>query len=147
MIYAPVASSDSIRVMLNTASMQGFYIDVMDVNNAFLVPELEEEIYIEIPDHFDMIHPDVPEGSVLRLDKALYGLKQSPAVFNAHIHRRLTNELGFQRSSRDPCVYTRVEFDVDEKPISVSMISLYVDDLIICIRRENVMMDFIMAAL
>ena len=51
--------------------MLGYYVDVMDVNNAFLFPDLEEDIYIEVPAHFrELLGIEVGPNSVLKLNKA-----------------------------------------------------------------------------
>lgn len=49
----------------------------MDVVNAFLQGELYEDIYVDLPDEFNL-----PKGRVLKLNKALYGLKQASRVWN-----------------------------------------------------------------
>jgi hypothetical protein len=39
--------------------------------------DLEKEIYIEIPDFFELVRPDTTrESFYIRLTKSLYGLKQ-----------------------------------------------------------------------
>lgn len=44
----------------------------MDVITAFLNGDVEEDIYVELPNGYD-----VPEGMVLKLNRLLYGLKQA----------------------------------------------------------------------
>lgn len=49
----------------------------MDVITAFLNPLLEEEVYMEQPEGFEIKGPN-NEKLVCRLRKSLYGLKQAP---------------------------------------------------------------------
>jgi hypothetical protein len=53
----------------------------MDINIIFLNLDLEEEIYIEIPDFFELVHPNITrDNSYIRLRKSFYKLKQAPRV-------------------------------------------------------------------
>ena len=51
----------------------------MDVITAFLHSDINEDIYIKIPEGWTDEHNNpIPLGMVARLNKALYGLKQAP---------------------------------------------------------------------
>jgi hypothetical protein len=71
-VFAPVARTESVRVMIALAAHHGWPIHHMDVKTAFLNGELLEEVYMEQPPGF-VINGE--ESKVMRLQKALYGLR------------------------------------------------------------------------
>ena len=73
--FAPVAKMNTVRVLLSVAVNNAWPLFQMDVKNAFLHGDLEEEVYMKLPPG----HPRENEpNKVCRLYKAIYGLKQSP---------------------------------------------------------------------
>ena len=60
------------------ATEMGWQIHQMDVKTAFLNGIIQEEVYIEQPQGFEM---HGRESHVCRLKKELYGLKQSPRAW------------------------------------------------------------------
>ena len=76
----------------------------MDVKLAFLNGYLEEEVYVEQPQGYE-----VPgqKHKVYRLKKALYGLNQAPRAWYSLIDSYLTKN-GFHRSESEPALYTKV---------------------------------------
>ena len=99
----------------------GWKIHQMDVKTAFLNGFIQEEVYIEQPEGFE-VHGK--ETHVCRLKKALYGLKQAPRAWYSRIDTYL-QQLGFRKSEADPNLYFIV---VGEEPL---ILVLYVDDLVI----------------
>ena len=93
----------------------------MDVKTTFLNGEIEEEVYIEQPQGFEVHSRDT---HICRLKKALYGLKQAPRAWYARMDSYLTR-LGFSKSHVDPNLYYKV---VNNAPV---ILLLYVDDLFI----------------
>ena len=92
----------------------------MDVNNAFLHGDLQEEIYMEQPPGF--VQSD--SSLVCGLKKSLYGLKQAPRAWYAKMDRCLLDS-GFSRCHSDTNVYTKRVGD------HLLLLVLYVDDLIL----------------
>lgn len=72
--YAHVAKVNIIWVLLYLAANLNWSLQQLDVNNAFLNDDLEEEAYMDLPPGFDSKREN---GKVCRLKKSLYGLKQS----------------------------------------------------------------------
>ena len=111
----------SLRTILALACEEGMHVHQMDVKTAFLNGNLEEEVYMEQPDHLEKKNP---KQKVWKLKKALYGLKQAPRAWNKLLHEFLEAQ-GFTRSLYDTAIYVRGE--KEERVI----LSVYVDDLLI----------------
>lgn len=92
----------------------------MDVHNAFLHGDLEEEIYMKLPPGFKASNSE----KVCRLRKSIYGLKQSPQCWFAKLTTAL-KEYGFEQNLSDYSLFT---MDKDGTQIHVL---IYVDDLVI----------------
>ena len=73
-IFAPVAKMVSVRCFLLVVVAKGWELHQMDVNNAFLHGDLEEEVYMTLLLGFRTSGP----GKVCKLKKSRYGLKQAP---------------------------------------------------------------------
>lgn len=61
----------TVRCLLSVAIARGWEFHQMEVSNAFLHGDLEEEVYIQAPEGYMV--PKV--GMVCKLRKSLYGLK------------------------------------------------------------------------
>jgi len=99
--FAPVAKMTTVRVLLSVAINNGWEMSQMDVINAFLHGDLEEEVFMKLP-------PRHPQGGdsrmVCHLYKSIYGLKQSPHARHAKLSIAL-EALGFKKSSTDSSLY------------------------------------------
>ena len=72
--FAPVAKLHTIRIVLSWTVNLGWGLWKMDVKNAFLQGELEDEVYMHPPPGLEHL---VKKRNVLRLKKAINGLNQS----------------------------------------------------------------------
>ncbi|KAL0641376.1 hypothetical protein Bca4012_103818 [Brassica carinata] len=95
--FAPAAKLHTIRIILSIATNLEWGLWQMDVKNAFLQGELEDEVYMQPPPGLESI---VKPGNVLRLKKAIYGLKQSPRAWYHKLSTTL-NGKGFRKSELD----------------------------------------------
>jgi hypothetical protein len=133
--FAPVARLETFRLVLALAAANGLQIHQMDVVTAFLNPDIDGEVYMELPpgvenswlwpESTDQIQ-EIPHDAICRLLKALYGLKQAPRLWFKHIDSFL-KKLGFHPSDNDANLYISED----------AWILLYVDDLLIVSKSER----------
>ena len=119
--FAPIAKLHTIRIVLSVATNLGWDLWQMDVKNAFLQEELEDEVYMLPPPGLEGM---VKLGNVLRLKKAIYGLKQSPRAWYNKLSTTL-NGRGFRKSELDHTLFTL------NTPSGIIVFLVYVDDIII----------------
>ncbi|XP_073222557.1 uncharacterized protein [Cicer arietinum] len=86
--FASFSKLNTIRVLLPLAVNLDWSLNPLDVKNAFLNGDLEEEAYMDSPIGFE----DKFGSNVCKLQKYLYGLKQSPRAwfdkFNRSVKRQ-----------------------------------------------------------
>lgn len=118
--FAPVVKMTTMRIVLEVAAAKGWELYQMDVHNAFLHGDLEEEVYMRLPPGYST--PD--DKRVCRLKKSIYGLRQSPRCWFSKLSKALL-EFGFKQNYKDYSLFTLTRG-------SRSMFVLvYVDDLIV----------------
>ena len=74
-IFSPVVKMNSIRTILSRVAAKYLHLEQLDVKTAFLHADLEEDIYMQQPEGYEV---KGKEKLVCRLKKSLYGLKQAP---------------------------------------------------------------------
>lgn len=114
---APTLDLHSVTLLVALYVQYNMCGTTLDVDKAFQIPEVKEDLYIEWPQGTKPV-----PGKCLKLRNSLYGLKQAAHDWHQVIHALLA-ELGFQSIPNMPCLYyTRVG---DE----LTVIGLYVDDI------------------
>jgi hypothetical protein len=119
--FALVTRYTSIRSIVAIMAEMGWSIHQMDVKTTFLNGFIEEEVYIEQPQGFEVMERD---SHVCFLRKALYGLKQAPRAWYSRIDAYLL-QMGFEKSEADPNLYYIIRGE------DTLILILYVDDLFI----------------
>ncbi|RVW61844.1 Retrovirus-related Pol polyprotein from transposon RE2 [Vitis vinifera] len=115
-----VAKMTTVRAFLAIAALKNWELHQMDVHNAFLHVDLEEEVYMKLPPGFERSDLNL----VCRLRKSLYGLKQAPRCWFAKLVMALKG-YGFLQSYSDYSLFTYTKGNVQINVL------VYVDDLII----------------
>ena len=89
--FSPVVKAATIRLVLSIVVSRGWSLRQLDVQNAFLLGVLEEEVYMKQPPGFVNTHAPL---HVCKLGKALYGLKQAPRAWYSRLSKKM-QALGF----------------------------------------------------
>lgn len=118
--FAPVAKLVTVRCLLSVAVAKGWELHQMDVNNAFLHGDLNEEVYMQLPPGFS----SSKSGYVCRLRKSIYGLRQASRNWYAKLADAL-QRYGFKQSGADYSLFTCT------RGTAFLGVLVYVDDLII----------------
>src|ERR1044072_7743493 len=120
--FAPVAKLNSVRVLLSLAANLDWPLHQLDIKNAFLNGELEEEVYMQIPPGLESTNNS---DKVCKLRKSIYGLKQSPRAWFDRL-TRVVKEDGFIQCQTDHTMF--VKYSSEGK---TALFIVYVDDIVI----------------
>ncbi|UYV73987.1 hypothetical protein LAZ67_11001719 [Cordylochernes scorpioides] len=128
--FAPVVRYDSVRVLLALATVMDMEIMQFDIKTAFLNGDLDEDIYMQIPEGKEVENKNL----VCKLKKSLYGLKQSPRIWNEKFTYFL-KQFQLTQSQADPCVFYQTKTDAK------IFLALYVDDGIMMSTSNNLLKE------
>ena len=95
----------------------------MDVKSAFLYSDIDKEVYIDLPDSWELFPNIFKLGeTALLLQKALYSLKQSPRLWQLTLKAAL-KRLGYLPLVADQCIYQYANTGL--------IIIIYIDDFLL----------------
>ena len=98
--HAPVASWNSIRMLLNQTALHRWHTNHLDYVLAYPQAPVERDLYMKIPAGFE-IENGKNLDYVLKIHCNIYGQKQAGRVWNHYFVNKLVNELGFKQSKVD----------------------------------------------
>ncbi|KAG8478469.1 hypothetical protein CXB51_028351 [Gossypium anomalum] len=133
--FSPVVKPATIRVILSIAVAKRWSLRQVDVNNAFLNGDLDNEVFMQQPPGF-VQYDSAGQPFVCRLKKALYGLRQAPRAWFDKLKRFLVS-IGFVVSKSDASLFIRITSD------SILYVLVYVDDIIITGSVSSVIAKFV----
>lgn len=117
-VFANTGKYKTMRCALSITARLGLRLKQLDVPQAFIQAPLEEDVYMEMPEGFEV------EGMVCHLKKSLYGLKQSPRNWYLLCSAYLVEELGLQATISDPCLFWK-----KSRTGKLILLFLFVDDM------------------
>ena len=126
-MFSLVARYTSIRTIIALTVKIKWKLHQMDVKTTFLNGVIEEEVYIEQPQGFEVEYRNT---HVCRFKKAMYGLKQDLRAWYGIIDSFLMS-LGFTKSKDDSNIYLKVMND------ALAVLILYVYELFLT-GEENI---------
>ncbi|PWA85644.1 reverse transcriptase, RNA-dependent DNA polymerase, Gag-polypeptide of LTR copia-type [Artemisia annua] len=120
--FAPVAKMVTLRVFLVAAIHHNWHIAQLDINNAFLHGDLNEEVYMALPQGYKNT-ANIP-SPVCKLQKSLYGLKQANRQWFTKLTTFLTIH-GFTQNYADTSLLNH------NKGTDFLALVIYVDDILL----------------
>ncbi|KAM7465888.1 hypothetical protein LguiB_013450 [Lonicera macranthoides] len=119
--FSPVAKLTSVRLFISLAATHHWPLHQLDIKNAFLHGDLQEEVYMEQPPGFVA---QGEYGKVCHLRKSLYGFKQSPRAWFGKFSQAIET-FGMAKSKSDHSVFYK------QSEAGIILLVVYVDDIVI----------------
>ncbi|XP_014489795.1 uncharacterized protein LOC106752595 [Vigna radiata var. radiata] len=122
-----MAKLTTVTLLIALAASNNWFLHQLDVDNAFLHGDLNDEVYMEPPPGLK-IHN---EGQICRLTKSLYGLKQASRQWFEKVSSFLISA-NYIQSKSDHSLFIR------KTPTSFIALLVYMDDIVL---TKNSMME------
>ena len=119
--FSPVAKLASVHLFIPLVASYDWDLHQLDIGNAFLHGNLQEEVYIKQPPRF-FAQEEI--GKVCHLWKSLDSLKQSPCAWFGKFSQAIET-FGMQKSKSDHFVFYK------NSSSGITLLVVYVDDIVI----------------
>lgn len=114
-VYAPVATLQTLRILIMFAALMGWKMRQFDISTAFLLAKYDDDnTYIEVP---ELTRKLLKSPRFAKVKRAMYGLKRAPALWREMMEKAL-KEFGMEHSPWDHSVFWKDNV----------ILLLYVDD-------------------
>ena len=133
--FAPVVNDVTFRLIVVLMMVNEWVADVVDIVTAFLYGNLDEEIYLKLPDGLNKMKGFEnldPREDCCVLQHAMYGLVQAARQYYKKYVDVLVTKLNFEKCLSDACLLRRKT----EK--GTVIVFFYVDDNCCVVDREAV---------
>ena len=120
--FSPTPKLTTLRCLLTIVAARKWFTHQLDVQNAFLHGNLDEEVYMSLP-------PGIRqqgENTVCRLHKSLYALKMASRNWFS-ILSTTTQNVGYTQSKADYSLF------IKSKCTSFTVALIYVDDILLTV--------------
>jgi len=118
--FSPVAKLTTVRLIIALASINHWHLHQLDVNNAFLHGDLQENVFMTLPPGISAKN----SNTVCKLNKFLYGLKQASRKWYDKLTSIVLKHQYIQAHS-DHSLFTK------KTGTSYTILLIYVDDIIL----------------
>lgn len=125
-VFANTGKYKSMRVMLSIVARRNMELRQLDVPQAFTQAALQEDVYMEMPEGFEV------DGMVCHLKKSLYGLKQSPRNWWLLVSEFIVVDMGWKATVSDPCLFYKTS-----RTGQLMLLFLFVDDMQVGFQAED----------
>ena len=120
--YSPVVQDQTFRILCVLILYNNWTAEIVDIKTAFLYGELEEVIYMKLPEGYEVVTGGKTEkDECVRLTKTIYGLVKAARQYFKTFSATLT-KMGFEKCMADQCLFSRKSSD------RVVIIAVYIDD-------------------
>jgi hypothetical protein len=129
MTCASVVSRESVRVALTLDALNDLYVNMADIENAYLTAPLTEKVWTVLGPEFG---DDTGKRALIM--RSLYGLKSASAAFRNHLDECMKH-LGWNPFRADRDLWMKAETCHDDGVLYWAYILIYVDD-ILCVHHD-----------
>ena len=134
--FSPVINEVTFRCVMVLMLQNNWVGEIVDVVTAFLYGDLDELIFMKIPEGLNTYSNKVfNDEDCVVLEKSIYGLVQAARQFHRKLISKMTKDMGFNKCLSDECLLFRSTED------GMVIVCVYIDDTL-CVGDEKAVKKF-----